>query len=149
MNVSYGLYVKEMEKYIQIYKLSEATEDETVCAYYPEPCKNVSGKINAECMLKAEKDAMEGKCKLLVWRTVDTPDERKIYTLTQREVDQIVVRYNNAKTAMRECREQNNPDYKLEYGRALALESVLEMIGFDFQEMRRKYWVEGEYTDLE
>ena len=73
MNVSYGLYVKEMEKYIQIYKLSEATEDETVCAYYPEPCKNVSGKINAECMLKAEKDAMEGKCKLLVWRTVDTP----------------------------------------------------------------------------
>lgn len=63
--------------------------------------------------------------------------------MTQREVDQIVVRYNNAKTAMREYQEQNNPDYKLEYGRALALESVLEMIGFDFQEMRRKYLVEG------
>lgn len=135
--------VKEIEKYIQIYELSEATENETVCACYPESCKNVSGKINAECMLKAEKDAMEGKCKLLVWRTVYTPDEIKNYTLTQREVDQIVVRYNNAKTAMREYQEQNNPDYKLEYGRALALESVLEMIGFDFQEMRRKYLVEG------
>lgn len=129
-----------MEKYVQIYKLSEATEDEIVCGYYPEPYKNVSGKRNEKCMLKAEKDAMEGKCKLLVWRTVDTPDEIKFYTLTQREVDQIVVMYNNAKTTMREYQEQNNPEYKFEYGRALALESVLEMIGFDFDEMRRKYW---------
>ena len=67
-----------MEKYVRIYKLSEATEDEIVCGCYPESYKNVSGKRNEECMLKAEKDAIEGKCKLLVWRNMtkyDSVDE--------------------------------------------------------------------------
>lgn len=36
--------VKEMEKYIQIYELSEATENETVCACYPESCKYVKSR---------------------------------------------------------------------------------------------------------
>lgn len=40
--------------------------------------------------------------------------------------------------AMREYQEQNNPEYKIEYGRALALESVLEMLGFDFEEVRNE-----------
>lgn len=129
-----------MEKYVQIYELSEAAEDEIVCGCYPEPYKNVSGKRNEERMLKAEKDAKEGKCKLLVWRTSSTLNERKFYTLSQRDVDQIVARYTNAKLAMKEYQEQNNPEYKIEYGRALALEGILEVLGFDFAEMRRKYW---------
>ena len=130
-----------MEKYVQIYELNEATDDETICAYYPEPSKNVSGKKNTECMKIAEKEAMEGKCKLLVWRTV--PDKQKYYTLTQNEVEQIVTRYTNAKLAMKEYQEQGNSEYKLEYGRVLALESVLEMLGFDFEEVRRNYWIES------
>ena len=44
-----------MEKYVQIYELSEATDDETVCVCYPDPSKNRSGKKNAECMKIAEK----------------------------------------------------------------------------------------------
>lgn len=77
-----------MEKYVQIYELSEATDDETVCAYYPNPSKNVSGKKNKEYIKIAEKEAREGECKLLVWRTV--PNNQKCYTLTQNEVEQIV-----------------------------------------------------------
>lgn len=59
-----------MEKYIQIKKLSEVAENETICAFYPHPVKNVLGKRNEERMIKAEKDAKEGKCKLYVWRSV-------------------------------------------------------------------------------
>ena len=71
------------------------------------------------------------------------PDKQKCYTLTQNEVEQIVTRYTNSKLAIKEYQEQGNSEYKLEYGRALALESVLEMLGFDFEEVRRKYWIEG------
>lgn len=60
-----------MEKYIQIYSLSEAMDNETVCACYPHPSKNISGRKNEERMLNAEKEAKEGKCKLLVWRTIN------------------------------------------------------------------------------
>lgn len=133
-----------MEKYIQINALSEATDDEIVCACYPQPSKNLSGRKNSSCILEAEKDAMDGKCKLFVWRSLDdTSEERKFYTLRQKEVDQIITKYINAKTAMKEYQEQGNPEYKIEYGRSLALESVLEILGFDFEEMRRKYWIEG------
>ena len=60
-----------MEKYIKIDNLSDAMDNETVCACYPCSAKNISGKKNEERMLKAEKDAHEGKCKLLVWRAIN------------------------------------------------------------------------------
>lgn len=59
-----------VEKYVQIYSLDEATDEETVCAFYPRATKNVSGKKNDPQILEAEKDALGGACKLLVWRTV-------------------------------------------------------------------------------
>ena len=130
-----------MEKYIQIYSLSEAMDNETVCACYPHPQKNISGRKNEERMLNAEKEAKEGKCKLLVWRTINKPCEDIAYALAPRDVEQIVAKYNNAKIAMKEYCEHNSPEYNIEYGKALALESVLAMLGFDVDEMRRKYWV--------
>lgn len=60
-----------MEKYVQINKLSEAADSEKVCACYPNPQKNRSGFKTDEIMLKAEQDAFNGECKLLVWRSVD------------------------------------------------------------------------------
>lgn len=62
-------------------------------------------------------------------------------TLTQQDVEQIIIKYNNAKIVMKEYQEQNNPEYNIEYGKALAFESVLAMLGFDFEEIRRKYWI--------
>lgn len=130
-----------MEKYIQINNLDEATENETVCACYPCPTKNVSGRKHEECILRAEQEAREGKCKLLVWRKIEEPLKEQDYVLTSRDVDQIIVKYNNAKIAMREYQEQNNPEYKIEYGKALAFEGILAMLGFDTEEVRRKYWI--------
>lgn len=59
-----------IEKYVQIYSLDEATDEETVCALYPRPSQNISGTKNDPEILEAEKDALGGTCKLLVWRKV-------------------------------------------------------------------------------
>lgn len=58
-------------KYVEIKKLTEAKKDETICASYPRPTSNVSGKRSEEKIKKAYKDAKQGKCRLLVWREVD------------------------------------------------------------------------------
>lgn len=60
-----------IEKYVQIHSLDDATDEETVCALYPRAAQNVSGKKNDTKMLEAEKDALSGKCKLLVWRKIE------------------------------------------------------------------------------
>lgn len=60
-----------IEKYVEIKNLSEAGDDEKVVASYPRPIMNRSGKKTEEYMIKAEKDAAEGKCRLLVWRKVE------------------------------------------------------------------------------
>lgn len=57
-----------MQRYIEIKELSEAYKDEEVCALYPNPAKNVAGKKTEDKMKEAEKDAKDGKCRLLVWR---------------------------------------------------------------------------------
>lgn len=55
--------------YITLKSLSEADNEEDIVAYYfPDSYKNVSGKKDDEKMKKAEQDAKEGKCKLIVWR---------------------------------------------------------------------------------
>lgn len=55
-------------KYVRINSLKEAKKDEKVCAVYPSPIKNTSGKKTDEQIKKAAKDAKEGKCKLVIWR---------------------------------------------------------------------------------
>lgn len=59
-------------KYVQIKSLREARKDEVVCACYPSPIKNVSGNKAEEKIKLAAKDAKAGKCKLLIWREVET-----------------------------------------------------------------------------
>lgn len=63
--------MKRVEKYVQITNLKEANRNETICASYPNPSKNVSGKKTDEKMKIASKDAKQGKCRLLVWREVE------------------------------------------------------------------------------
>lgn len=61
---------RTIEKYVQIYSLDEATNEETVCVLYPRAAQNISGKKNDPQILEKEKDVLSGKCKLLVWRKV-------------------------------------------------------------------------------
>lgn len=60
-----------IERYVEIKNLDEAGDDEIVCAHYPSPMKNTCGKKTGQNMIKAEKEATEGKCRLLVWRRVE------------------------------------------------------------------------------
>lgn len=55
-------------RYIELKSLEEAGETEEVCACYPNSNNNTSGYKHEEHMKIAEKDAQEGKCRLLVWR---------------------------------------------------------------------------------
>ena len=45
-----------MWKYVEIKSLKEAKKDETVCAFYPNPAKNISGKKSEECIKEAAKN---------------------------------------------------------------------------------------------
>ena len=60
-----------IEKYVQIKTLRHAKKDEIVCACYPKPIKNVSGKKHETKIQVAAIDAKDGKCKLFVWREVE------------------------------------------------------------------------------
>ena len=62
------------------------------------------------------------------------------YTLSENDVEQLVVRYNNAKAESERLQKIGNPECRFECGRALALEGVLAMLGFEYEEVRRKYW---------
>ena len=134
-------------KYIQINSLKQARKDERVCAYYPNSAKNTDGYKTDDNMIAAEKDAKAEKCKLLVWREVDDEiEEEKRYTLTERDVEQIITRYNNAKAETNRLQSEGKLECRFECGRALALEGVLRMLGFDYEEVGRKYWI-GEESD--
>lgn len=67
--------MRTVEKYVRIYTLRQAKKGENVCAYYPHPVQNTCGRKDEPHMLKAEQDAKDGKCKLLVWRKVEVPDD--------------------------------------------------------------------------
>ena len=59
--------------YVEIKNLNEVNDNEDIVAYYfYKSYKNVSGKKDDEKMKKAEQDAKEGKCKLIVWRWENT-----------------------------------------------------------------------------
>lgn len=71
------------------------------------------------------------------------------YTLTERDIEQLIARYNNAKTESKRLQNIGNPECRFEFGRALALECVLRMLGFEYEEVGREYWInsdEGEDT---
>ena len=129
-------------RYVQINSLKQTRKDEKVCTCYPNPAKNTEGYKTDDNMIAAEKDAKAGKCKLLVWREVDDGiEEKKRYTLTEQDVEQIITRYNNAKAETNRLQNEGDPECRFECGRALALEGVLRMLGFDYEEVSRKYWI--------
>lgn len=131
-----------MEKYVQIYSLDEAMENEKVCALYPRPSQNVSGRKYEETMVKAEQDAKEGKCELLVWRKIVDEDFSSDFTISKNDVNNIIIKYHNAKRALEELQKAGNPECRFELGRALALEYVLSLLGYKYEEIRRQYWCE-------
>lgn len=62
------------------------------------------------------------------------------YTLSENDVEQLIIRYNNAKAESERLEKIGNPECRFECGKAIALEGVLDMLGFEYTEMRRKYW---------
>lgn len=64
--------MSKLWRYVQLKNLREVKKDERICACYPCPVQNTSGKKTDENIIRAAKDAKEGKCKLLVWREVET-----------------------------------------------------------------------------
>lgn len=69
------------------------------------------------------------------------------YTLTEKDVEQLVIRYNNAKAESKRLQSVGNPECRFECGRALALEGVLRMLGFEYEEMSREYWINSDETE--
>lgn len=122
-----------MERYFEISSLADAKENEEVCALYPDPNNNVSGRKTEEKMIKAEQDYKQGKCELLVWRD----DKLGLgYLLTPWDIEQIKTKYENAKLIAKDYYKKNLlAAYAKEEGKALALEGVLRIIGFDYTEV--------------
>lgn len=123
-----------MWKYYDIETLDDAKDSEEICALYPEPIKNISGHKKDEYMKKAEQDKRDGKCRLLVWRSDDT---NAGYNLSSNDIEQIKIRYNNAKTMAYEYKKKSSEytEYIFELGRAFALEGILRMLGYDYTEV--------------
>ena len=63
------------------------------------------------------------------------------YTLTEKDVEQLIIKYNNAKAESKRLQSVGNPECRFEFGKALALESVLRMLGFNYEEVGREYWI--------
>ena len=123
-----------MWKYYDIETLSDARESEKINALYPNPRNNQYGYKTDKHMIKAEKDKREGKCRLLVWSS----DNPVIYDMTGADVEQIKIRYENAKMMAQKHKENERQDYTeyiFELGRAFALEGILRMLGFDYTEI--------------
>lgn len=57
------------------------------------------------------------------------------YTLTDKDVEQLIVRYKNAKAESKQLQKRGNCECRFEAGRAYALESVLRDLGFDYTDV--------------
>lgn len=57
------------------------------------------------------------------------------YTLSDRDIEQIITRYENAKVESKRLQRQANPECRFEAGRAYALESILRDIGLDYTDV--------------
>ena len=123
-----------MWKYYDIETLSDAKDGEKINALYSNPSKNMEGYKTDKHMIKAEQDKRDGKCRLLVWRS----DSPTVYELSEADIDQIKVRYENAKIMAQKHKENERSEYTeyvFELGRAFALEGILRMLGFDYVEI--------------
>lgn len=69
------------------------------------------------------------------------------YTLTEKDVEQLIVRYNNAKAESKRLQNIGHPECRFEFGKALALEAVLRMLGFEYEEVSREYWINNDETE--
>ena len=118
-----------MEKYIRINELNEAEDNEEICALYPSPDENRSGYKTDEHMINAEKDAKEGKCKLLVWRKVD-----KQYKLTESDINELVSDYKAYVKRFNMCPSSENRKWEA-YGHAEAIKKVFNLIGYNMDEL--------------
>ena len=78
-----------MEKYIEIKTLKEANPNEEICAVYQNPNYNIAGKQNDEKLINAEKDAVQGKCKLYVWREINNSDNTQFQQGYQQAMNEI------------------------------------------------------------
>lgn len=74
-----------VEKYVKIQNLRQAKKDEEVCAIYPNPIDNVSGKKTDDKMKIAEKDAKDGKCRLVVRREFQSLEQAGVGTNFKRK----------------------------------------------------------------
>ncbi len=57
------------------------------------------------------------------------------YLLTENDIAQIIVRYENAKNESKRLQKIANPECRFEAGRAYALEGILRMIGLDYTDV--------------
>lgn len=70
--------------------------------------------------------------------------EKSVYTLTDKDVEQLVVRYENAKMESKRLQRMGNSECRFEAGRAYALESVLRDIGLDYTDVASDRFYEEE-----
>lgn len=57
------------------------------------------------------------------------------YTLSEKEIEQLITRYENAKAESKRLQKVGNSECRFEAGRAYALESVLRDIGLDYTDV--------------
>lgn len=57
------------------------------------------------------------------------------HVLSSGDIQQLIIRYENAKTEYKKLRVEGNPEWQFECGRAYALEGVLRMIGLFYDEV--------------
>lgn len=57
------------------------------------------------------------------------------HLLNDGDIQQLIARYNNAKNEYKKLRDEGNPEWQFECGRAYALEGVLRMIGLFYDEV--------------
>jgi len=75
-------------------------------------------------------------------------EKPKPHVLSDADFEQLLARYNNAKAESKRLQSIGNPECRFEFGRALALEGVLRLLGcFDYDEIGREYWLNNEKTE--
>jgi len=66
------------------------------------------------------------------------------YNLSSGDIEQIIVRYDNAKIESKRLQKIGNPECRFEAGRAYALEGILRMIGLDYTDIASGKFYEEE-----
>ena len=87
----------------------------------------------------------------LGYDTLDTNGEQDVETwvkysqnesnISDADIQQLIIRYENAKMESKRLQAVGNPECRFEFGRALALEAVLRILGFDYTEVSKEHWI--------